>query len=597
MTGVQTGARMSRPSDERLYSSGSRDTFGYTQCYASLGSPDGADIAFAKCDENGAFTLTGIPAGDWRLTVFDQWNDQIVDGITTPVRVGSGTNQSLCHGPGSSGSTCDMGEIGVHGWKNNLSTRTCVDVGNGTPGSAPDGVCQDSELGLPLVPTNVRYRDGSISNLNSTDLQGFAGFNEVFPIFNWYVVETDSNRYKNTGTHVINDAGGPTDGSSKCGQQGFPPCGNSALLPFMTNAANYGGGNSSFRANSGADPTVVHQYCNGSKIPPEVGAGAWYQVPPGTNESNAPVPIFNLTAGATVDEGNNWISITWGPLALTHPATGAILGDYSLLGGSPAIGYITPGNSSTTYGLAPSDDYFGNPRKTNNAVDAGAVEFTGSAGPAVASITGGPLSFGNVTIGSTSAAQTLTLSNSGGSNLTGITLAFSSPRFTRPGGAAGGTCTGTLAPLSSCTINVVFSPNAAGAASGNLTVTANVPVANSPVPLSGNGIRLSVSPTSLTFITLGGAAQTQNVTVRNNAPAGGGSTGPLTVGISGVTGGVSLTVSGNNCPAGGLAPGASCTVTVRFQASGFLHSGTGTLNVSDTEPASGTVSLSGINVL
>jgi hypothetical protein len=101
----------------------------------------------------------------------------------------------------------------------------------------------------------------------------------------------------------------------------------------------------------------------------------------------------------------------------------------------------------------------------------------------------------------------------------------------------------------------------------------------------------------LTFITLGGAAQTQNVTVRNNAPAGGGSTGPLTVGISGVTGGVSLTVSGNNCPAGGLAPGASCTVTVRFQASGFLHSGTGTLNVSDTEPASGTVSLSGINVL
>jgi hypothetical protein len=361
---------------------------------------------------------------------------------------------------------------------------------------------------------------------------------------------------------------------------------------IMTNAANYSGGNNSFRANSAADPTVVHQYCNGSKIPPEVGAGAWYQVPPGTNESNAPVPIFNLTAGATVDEGNNWISITWGPLALTHPATGAVLGDYSLLFGSPAIGYITPGNSSTTYGLAPSDDYFGNPRKGNNAVDAGAVEFTGSAGPAVASITGGPLSFGNVTIGSTSVAQTLTLSNSGGSNLTGITLAFSSPRFTR----SGGTCGGTLASLSSCTINVVFSPNAAGAVSGNLTVTANVPVTNSPVPLSGNGVRLSVSPTSLTFITLGGIAQTQNVTVRNNAPVGGGSTGPLTVGISGVTGGVSLTVSGNTCPAGGLAPGASCTVTVRFQASGLLHTGTGTLNVSDTEPASGTVSLSGINV-
>ncbi len=50
VTGLVTGARMSRPSDERLYGSGTRDTFGYTQCYASLGSPDGADIAFAKCD-------------------------------------------------------------------------------------------------------------------------------------------------------------------------------------------------------------------------------------------------------------------------------------------------------------------------------------------------------------------------------------------------------------------------------------------------------------------------------------------------------------------------------------------------------------------
>jgi len=225
VTGHVTGARMSRPSDERLYGSGSRDEFGYTQCYASLGSPDGADIAFAKCDADGIFTLTNIPAGDWRVTIFDQWNDQIVDGISAPVRVGGGTNQSLCHGPTSSSSICDMGQIGVHGWKNNLYTRTFFDL-NG------DGVSQDNEQGLALVPTNIRYRDGSISNLNSTDLEGFAGFNEVFPIFNWYVMETDSTRYKGTGTHVINDAGGPADASGVCGN-GFPACGNSTLLPNL----------------------------------------------------------------------------------------------------------------------------------------------------------------------------------------------------------------------------------------------------------------------------------------------------------------------------------------------------------------------------
>jgi hypothetical protein len=225
--GQVTGSRMSRPSDERLYGSGSRDTFGYTQCYASLGTPDGSDFTFAKCDENGNFTLNNVPAGDWRLTIFDQWNDQIVDGISTPVRVGGSTNASLCHGTGSNGTTCDMGEIAVHAWKDNLSTRTFFDM-NG------DGVSQDNEQGLSLVPTNIRYRDGSISNLNSTDLDGFAGFNEVFPIFNWYVVETDSNRYKNTGTHVINDAGGPADSTTSCGTNSFPACGTSS----MANLAN-----------------------------------------------------------------------------------------------------------------------------------------------------------------------------------------------------------------------------------------------------------------------------------------------------------------------------------------------------------------------
>ena len=228
VTGVVTGARMSRTPDQRLYSSGNRDTFGYTQCYVSLGSPDGADIRFAKCQDDGSFTLTQIPAGDWRITIFDQWNDQIVDGITTPVRVGAGD--------------VNMGEIGSHGWKNNLYTRTFFDI-NGDGISNVDAQGNPTEPGLSLVPTNIRYRDGSLSNLNSTDLEGFAGFNEVFPIFNWYVMETDSTRYKTTGIHVINDAGGPVDASAssssrgRCGATGFPSCGSSASMGTMARTA------------------------------------------------------------------------------------------------------------------------------------------------------------------------------------------------------------------------------------------------------------------------------------------------------------------------------------------------------------------------
>ncbi len=177
-----------------------------------------------------------------------------------------------------------------------------------------------------------------------------------------------------------------------------------------------GGGNGTpnqFRQNS-QDPSLVQPYCNGSRVPPELGS-AGYITLPGTNESNVPVPVFNLTAAATVDEGNNWVNINWGPLSLTNPVTGTVLGNYALAGGA-AVNYITNSNSSVTYGAAPSDDYFGNPRKGNNAVDAGRGRVRDFGRP-------GSLRFSGVVVlrqrpdRRTSAAQTVTLSNSGGSSL------------------------------------------------------------------------------------------------------------------------------------------------------------------------------------
>ena len=43
--GHVTTARMSRTPDERLYGSGTHDSYAFTQCYISLGDPDGADFA------------------------------------------------------------------------------------------------------------------------------------------------------------------------------------------------------------------------------------------------------------------------------------------------------------------------------------------------------------------------------------------------------------------------------------------------------------------------------------------------------------------------------------------------------------------------
>jgi len=221
VTGHVSTERMSRTPDQRLYGSGSYDSFGFTQCYVSLGDADGEDFAFTKCAADGSFTLTGLPEGDWRVTVFDQWNDMLVDGLSTPVRL-------------AGGATTDLGELAINQWQTNIYTRTFLDT-TGTGLSSDDGVTV--KPGLTLVPTNNRFRDGSFSNFNNTDLAGNAGFNEIFPLFNWYVIETDSTRFKNSGTHVVYDSGGPADGSAACKPGTTAPCNTTAtnIAGFLAN--------------------------------------------------------------------------------------------------------------------------------------------------------------------------------------------------------------------------------------------------------------------------------------------------------------------------------------------------------------------------
>jgi hypothetical protein len=132
-------------------------------------------------------------------------------------------------------------------------------------------------------------------------------------------------------------------------------------------------------------------------------------VPPGISDATVPNPQFSLLPAATVDEGNNWINISWGPLSMVNPVTLATLGNYALAAGSPAIDHIP--TTSSTYAVAPSTDFFGNPRPDirGTSIDVGAIEFAGGgAATAIASVTGGPAAFGNVVVGATSAAHTLT---------------------------------------------------------------------------------------------------------------------------------------------------------------------------------------------
>ncbi|PYX32859.1 MAG: hypothetical protein DMG80_07120, partial [Acidobacteria bacterium] len=160
----------------------------------------------------------------------------------------------------------------------------------------------------------------------------------------------------------------------------------------LSDAADYPGAN-----NLGSNPVLLSQYCNGSRVPPEVGGMGW-EVPPGTNETNAlPTPVFSLTPAATVDEGNNWINLRWGPLDMTNPKTNAVLGNYGIGGGSSAI-------DKADDSVSPSTDYFGHTRPSGAESDIGAVEFA-EAAAADLDVTPSALAFGSVRNGTTSAAQ------------------------------------------------------------------------------------------------------------------------------------------------------------------------------------------------
>ncbi|MEP6883303.1 MAG: hypothetical protein ABJC66_01010 [Gammaproteobacteria bacterium] len=202
ITGHVHGNHMSRTPDERTYDTGSYDAFKFSSCYASLGIPDQQDFVFAKCDADGNFSMTGLPDGIYKLAVFDQWNDIMLDGLVTAVAVSGDTPVTVT----------------ATQWRTNIYTRTYLDMnGDGIPNRDASG--NDQELGSVLLPIKIRYRDGSIGFQNNTDLNGYASYNEVFPFMNWLVVEPDTTRYKQTGQHVVYDAGGADDCTA-----GAPAC-------------------------------------------------------------------------------------------------------------------------------------------------------------------------------------------------------------------------------------------------------------------------------------------------------------------------------------------------------------------------------------
>jgi hypothetical protein len=202
--------------------------------------------------------------------------------------------------------------------------------------------------------------------------------------------------------------------------------------------------------------------------------------------------------------------------------------------------------------------------------------------PAPLTATPASLSFAAQNVGTTSAAQTVTVRNPGTAAVTLSGVTTGSTEF-----AQTTTCGASLGAGASCAVNVTFTPSAAGARSATLTVN------NSGSPLTvaltgtGTGVTqppLTATPTSLSFATqnVGTTSAAQAVTVRNP--------GTAAVTLSGVTTGSTEFSQTTTCGTS-LGAGASCTVNVAFTPAA-PGARAGTLTVSNSVSPL-TVSLSG----
>ena len=210
---------------------------------------------------------------------------------------------------------------------------------------------------------------------------------------------------------------------------------------------------------------------------------------------------------------------------------------------------------------------------TDNAAGSPQVVFlsgTGTAGGTTVTLSPTALSFGNQAINTTSAAKTVTLTNTGSASLIIDSIAASAD-FT----VSSTTCGATLAAKAKCTVSVTFTPPALGAVTGSLTFTDSATNSPQTVALSGTGITpATLTPTTATYASQaeGTTSAAKVFTLTNNQA----------VALTGIA--ISTTgdfaVSATTCTTS-LAVKGKCTISVTFTPT-TAGTRTGQLSVSDS---------------
>jgi len=218
-----------------------------------------------------------------------------------------------------------------------------------------------------------------------------------------------------------------------------------------------------------------------------------------------------------------------------------------------------------------------------------------SSGTPVVKISPTTLAFGSVTDGTISAAQTITVTNTGNGILNISTIGFLGGAGSLEFAITKNTCGSTLAAGANCTFGVLFEPGSSpGTYGAEVGVTDNAAGSPQYATISGTGVAggtgtVTLSPTSLTFpaTTVGASSAPQHVALTNTG------TTAVTITSIALTGINSTSFYFINGCSSSLAASANCVVSVYFSPA---TTGSQVAGLTYTDSAAGspqTVSLTG----
>ena len=264
-----------------------------------------------------------------------------------------------------------------------------------------------------------------------------------------------------------------------------------------------------------------------------------FSVPAGTYTSAQTVSITDATAGATIYYTTNGATPTTSSTVYSGPITVNTTETLKAIASTSSLGNSTVASAAYTINLAAT---------------ARIISFSPTS-----------LTFPATAPGITSAAQTLTVTNSSSAAVSVSSYNFSGTNASQFS-LSGKTCGTSLAAGASCTLSITFTASAPGTATANLVATYNAAGSPQSVPLSGSELpvaTVSFSPTSLSFPTTksGSTSAAQVLTVTNTS-----STTAMAVSsyqFSG-TSATQFSILGKTCVSS-LPAGASCTLSIVFK--------------------------------